>query len=164
MFLLLSTHMSEWDHAKTCEVDHVIGAFYLIRSSLFQLLGGFDRRFFVYLEDLDLSLRAHQAGWQSVYLANAQAFHAGGGTSRQVKAHRIFYSLRSRLLYGFKHFSSINAWILFLVTLGLEPFARLIFALAKGNFQDAKYTVKGYLLLLRDLPSILQIAHKKSYS
>lgn len=157
-FRFLGTHRLEWDHAKTCDVDHVIGAFYLIRRSLFELLGGFDERFFVYLEDLDLSLRAYQAGWHSVYLANAQAFHAGGGTSRQVKAHRLFYSLRSRLLYGFKHFSFINAWILFWVTLGLEPFTRVIFALAKGEWLDVQHTIKGYFLLFMDLPAILRVA------
>lgn len=158
-FRFLSTHRLEWDHAKTCDVDHVIGAFYLIRRSLFELLGGFDERFFVYLGDLDLSLRAYQAGWHSAYLANAQAFHAGGGTSRQVKAHRLFYSLRSRLLYGFKHFSPINAWVLLLVTLGLEPINRIIFALAKGEWLDVQHTVKGYLLLFKDLPKILRIAY-----
>ena len=36
----------------------------------------------------------------SLYLADVQAFHAGGGTSNQVKARRLFYSLRSRLLYA----------------------------------------------------------------
>jgi GT2 family glycosyltransferase len=76
-------HMLEWDHGKTREVDHVIGAFYLMRRALFESLGGFDERFFVYLEDLDFSLRARKAGWSSVYLATTQAFHAGGGVSNQ---------------------------------------------------------------------------------
>ncbi len=159
-FRFLSTHRLEWDHIKTCDVDHVIGAFYLIRRSLFESLGRFDERFFVYLEDLDLSLRAYQSGWRSIYLANAQAFHAGGGTSRQVKAHRLFYSLRSRLLYGFKHFSFINAWILLLVTLGLEPFTRVIFALVQGKLLDVQHTLKGYFLLFMDLPAILRVALK----
>lgn len=159
-FRFLSTHRLEWNHFKTCNVDHVIGAFYLIRRSLFESLGGFDERFFVYLEDLDLSFRAHQAGWKSIYLANAQAFHAGGGTSYQVKAHRLFYSLRSRLLYGFKHFSLINAWVLLLITLGLEPFTRVIFALAKRDLLNVQHTVKGYFLLFMNLPAILRVALK----
>ena len=104
VFPRLGHVMAEWDHTQSREVDHVIGAFFLVRHQLFKALAGFDERFFVYLEDLDFSYRAHQAGWRSVYLADAQAFHAGGGTSNQVKAQRLFYSLRSRLLYGFKHF------------------------------------------------------------
>lgn len=151
----LNTHMSEWAHDKTATVDHVIGAFYLIRRPLFESLGGFDERFFVYLEDLDLSLRAHQAGWRSVYLTDAQAFHAGGGTSRQVKAHRLFYSLRSRLLYGFKHFTPWQARMLLCVTVLLEPVSRSMFSLLRGGMQDVRNTWGGYSMLYRDLPNIV---------
>ena len=101
---------TRFDHVHSRKVDHVIGAFYLIRRSLFEMLGGFDERFFVYLEDVDLSRRAHVAGWESYYLAEAKAFHKGGGTSEQVKAQRLFYALRSRILYAFKHFSRVQAW------------------------------------------------------
>ena len=53
-----SWFMTEWDHASTREVDHVIGAFYVIRRRCSSGLRGFDERFFVYLEDLDVSVRA----------------------------------------------------------------------------------------------------------
>jgi len=151
----LNTHMSEWAHDKTLVVDHVIGAFYLIRRSIFESLGGFDERFFVYLEDLDLSLRVHQACYRSVFLADAQAFHAGGGTSRQVKAHRLFYSLRSRLLYGFKHFPEHKAWLLLFITFTVEPLSRLLFALSKGALRDVSHTLQAYALLIKSLPKLL---------
>lgn len=150
-----NTHISEWKHDETRTVDHVIGAFYLIRRSLFESLGGFDERFFVYLEDLDLSLLARQAGYRSVFLADAQAFHAGGGTSRQVKAHRLFYSLRSRLLYGFKHFPRWQAWTLVGVTLAIEPVTRSVFSLLRGGAQDVRNTLRAYGMLIRDLPAVL---------
>ncbi len=126
-FRRFSLHMTEWDHASTQVVDHVMGAFFLVRRSLFDKLKGFDQRFFVYLEDLDFSYRASLLGYQSVYLTEAQVFHAGGGTSRQVKAARLFYSLRSRLLYGFKHFSVPAAWIVLLLTILVEPVSRIVF-------------------------------------
>src|SRR6185369_8126202 len=120
----LGHFMSEWDHGQTNAVEHVIGAFFLVRRSLFEQLGGFDERFFMYLEDVDFSYRAKQFGWLSVYLADVQAFHAGGGTSKEVKARRLFYSLRSRLLYACKHFSKGGALIVMLATLLLEPVSR----------------------------------------
>ena len=132
--------VTEWRHTSTRQVDHVIGAFYLVRRSLFDSLNGFDERFFVYLEDLDLSLRVHRAGWRCVYYTGAQAFHAGGGTSRQVKAARLFYALRSRLLYGFKHFSPPQAWIVLGVTLLLEPVPRLLLSLWRGSLAGARDT------------------------
>jgi GT2 family glycosyltransferase len=148
--------MEDWDHLSTRQVDHVIGAFYLIRRSAFELLKGFDERFFVYFEDLDLSLRAHLAGLQSIYLASAQAFHAGGGTSRQIKALRLFYSLRSRLQYAFKHFSPLQCWLLVGLTLFPEPVSRSFFFLLRGGFAEVGNTLRGYVMLYRALPAILR--------
>jgi len=144
--------MAEWAHDQTREVDHVIGAFYLVRRSLFEQIGGFDERFFVYLEDLDFSYRARQAGWRSVYLADAQAFHAGGGTSNQIKARRLFYSLRSRLLYAFKHFTLPGAWVVLLSTLLLEPVARSGHGLLRGSWATLAETWSGYAMLFLWLP------------
>ncbi|NOT82163.1 MAG: glycosyltransferase family 2 protein [Gallionella sp.] len=156
----LNMHMTDWEHNETRAVDHVIGAYYLMRHSIFETLGGFDERYFVYLEDLDLSLRAHQSGYQSVYLADAQAFHAGGGTSRQVKTQRLFYSLRSRLLFGFKHFPKHQAWLLLLITYIIEPWSRLLFTLAKGSWRDAVHTLQAYVLLIRSLPEVLLLSRR----
>ena len=151
-FPRLGHFMAEWDHAQTRQVDHVIGAFFLVRLELFSALHGFDERFFVYLEDLDFSYRACQAGWRSVYLADAQAFHAGGGTSNQVKAHRLFYSLRSRLLYAFKHFSWTGAFAVLLATLLVEPLSRSALALLRRSWAGLKETWAAYGMLWRWLP------------
>lgn len=148
----LGHFMTDWAHDSTRDVDHVIGAFYLVRRDLFNTLNGFDERFFVYMEDLDFSLRAHQAGWRSVYLADVQAFHAGGGTSNQIKARRLFYSLRSRLLYAGKHFSLAGAAMVFLATLLLEPLSRSALALARRSWPALKETWQGYAMLWRWLP------------
>lgn len=152
LFPTLGHFMAEWSHDQTREVDHVIGAFFLVRRSLFEGLGGFDERFFVYLEDLDFSYRAHKGGWRTIYLTDAQAFHAGGGTSNQVKAKRMFYSLRSRLLYAFKHFNLTGALLVLLSTLLLEPLTRTGYALLRGSWTSVKETWSGYAMLYRWLP------------
>lgn len=146
--------MEAFDHLESRRVDHVIGAFYLMRRELFERLGGFDERFFVYLEDLDLSLRAQQAGGQVHYLAEAVAFHKGGGTSEQVKARRLFYSLQSRILYAFKHFSRPKAWGVLAATLLIEPFIRLLRAVFRLSPREFIDTIKGYAFLVRALPRI----------
>ena len=152
VFPRLGHFMREWPHQQTREVDHVIGAFFLERRSVFDALQGFDERFFVYYEDLDFSYRANLAGWRSVYLSGVQAFHAGGGTSNQVKARRLFYSLRSRLLYSFKHYSSFGAIMVLLATLVLEPVSRSVFAIFRGSWPSLKETWSAYHMLLRWLP------------
>lgn len=149
IFSRLGHFMAEWDHNESRQVDHVIGAFFFVRCALFNDLGGFDERFFVYLEDLDFSYRVHHAGFTSVYLTNVQAFHAGGGTSNQVKARRLFYSLRSRLLYAFKHFSLIGAFGVLLATLFLEPLSRSVLALTRNSWSSVRETWSAYGLLWR---------------
>lgn len=148
----LGHFMSEWAHDKTLEVDQVIGAFFLVRRQVYESLGGFDERFFVYFEEVDFSFRAQKAGWRSMYLADVQAYHAGGGTSNQVKARRLFYSLRSRLLYSFKHFSTLGAVVVLLVTLLLEPISRSTWSLMRHSWPSFRETWVGYGMLWRWLP------------
>lgn len=147
--------MSEWDHRETRDVDQVMGAFFLIRRHLFETLNGFDERFFVYFEEVDLSCRANNAGWKTVYLADARAYHKGGGTSEQVKATRMFYSLRSRILYGYKHFDWFSATFLMAGTLFVEPISRLALAIWKRSGREAKETIKGYVMIWHTLPELL---------
>jgi GT2 family glycosyltransferase len=144
--------MAEWDHVSTRYVDQVIGAFFLVRRSVFETLEGFDERFFVYFEEVDFSFRAKQLGWSSVYFADAQAFHAGGGASNQVKAKRLFYSLRSRILYVFKHFNLIQATAVLLATLCIEPLSRSVVAIARCSWSSVKETFEAYGMLFRWLP------------
>lgn len=157
----LGHFMAEWDHSSTRYVDQVMGAFFLVRRELFEVLNGFDEQFFVYFEEVDFSYRAHQAGWKSIYLAEAQAFHAGGGTSRQVKARRLFYSLRSRLLYARKHFSLVGLFLVLLTTLLIEPLSRMVLVLTRRSWSGFKETCSAYVMLWRCL---LQLPFKKIHA
>lgn len=142
--------MRDWNHADTREVDQVIGAFFLIRRPLFDALGGFDERFFVYFEEVDLALRARQAGWRCVFLSEAQVFHKGGGTTEKVKAKRLFYSLRSRLKYGRKHFTPWQRAFLLLVTWILEPLSRSAHLALRGRWREIGHVAEAYALLATD--------------
>lgn len=153
--LFPSHHMTEWDHMNSQSVDQIMGAFFLVRRSLFEAMNGFDERFFVYFEEVDFSLRAHQAGWQSFYLADAQAYHKGGGASEQVKATRMFYSLRSRILFGYKHFSRCSATALMFGTLICEPITRCTLALFNRSYSTLMETLQGYHMLWGSMPKML---------
>jgi len=144
--------MEDWSHDLTCEVDHVMGAFYFIRRNLYEALQGFDERFFVYLEDLDLSLRVRKAGWKVVYLSKARAFHKGGGTSEQVKAARLHYVLSSRILYAFKNCGTLRGLLVLLATLVLEPFLRVTYGLIQGDLITVSETFHGYRRLWQAIP------------
>ena len=72
----------------------------LYRRSVLLALGGFDERFFAYLEDADLSLRLRLAGWRCRY-EPAVARHAGEGSSHQLAgAHHYLVQRNTMLLLG----------------------------------------------------------------
>lgn len=61
------------------------GGFYtaacvLVRKQAFEEVGGFDERFFLYFEDVDLCLRLRRAGWKMRTVPEAKAFHIKGGS------------------------------------------------------------------------------------
>lgn len=151
-----TVRMAEWDHSETRQVDQIMGAFFLVRRRLFESLGGFDERFFVYFEEMDFSYRAWKSGFRSYYLAEGQAFHKGWGTTEAILAERLFYSLRSRLQYGFKHFSRIQAVILLMLTLFLEPISRLVLAVTRRSWKEIVATVRAYSMLWSSLYGLIR--------
>jgi GT2 family glycosyltransferase len=68
----------------------VSGCFMLFRTSVLKKLAGFDTRYFLYFEDYDLSLRAHDVA-RVVYAPAVRVLHHGGGAARKGSGHiRMF--------------------------------------------------------------------------
>jgi GT2 family glycosyltransferase len=131
--------------------EHIMGAFFLVRRQVYDLLRGFDERFFMYCEDLDFSARARARGFSSYYLSHVTAVHMGGGCSQSVPGRRLFYSLESRLAYARKHFSRHGFfWVLF-ASLAVEPLARIVRACARASFREMSHTLEAYSALCGSL-------------
>ena len=80
--------------ARTGVVDWVTGACFLVRRGAFDAVGGFDGRYFMYVEEVDLCWRLAKAGWRTGYEASAHVVHlAGVSTSaapyRMIVAHHF---------------------------------------------------------------------------
>ncbi|MDP2966408.1 MAG: glycosyltransferase family 2 protein [Pelolinea sp.] len=149
-------YVKDMDYTKNQLVDQVPGAFFLVRRTCFEQLGGFDERFFMYYEDVDFSYRAHLAGWKTQYLADVKVIHGGGGTTESIKDIRLFYSLRSRVLYAGKHFGRRQALAVIFGIITLEfptRFARAVLRLSLGELTA---TLKGFRLYMRYLPEALK--------
>lgn len=89
----------DWDHATARRVDWVSGACFAIRAELFRAIGGFDHRYFMYLEDVDLCRRVSDAGYGVGYEPAARVMHVQGVSAGQ---------LPYRMLYA--HHRSIMRW------------------------------------------------------
>ncbi|MHB8792313.1 MAG: glycosyltransferase family 2 protein [Thermoleophilia bacterium] len=125
-------------------VDQVIGAFFLVRKKLYSELDGFDERFFVYYEEVDFSLRAKNAGYVSYLLTEVSAQHTGGACSVKAGSNRLFYNLRSRIIFGLKHYSLATNILLILTTLTIEPFSRSLWAIRQRSLPSIRETFTAY--------------------
>jgi GT2 family glycosyltransferase len=93
----------EREYNEPVEVESVIGAFFLVRRSLWDKLDGMDERFFFFLEETDFCLRARQAGFATMHLPQVRIWHGQGQTAKQnLPAARIEY-WKSRYSYFAKH-------------------------------------------------------------
>jgi N-acetylglucosaminyl-diphospho-decaprenol L-rhamnosyltransferase len=118
-------HLGPEELATSRTVDQVIGAFFLVRRPLFDQLGGFDERYFLYYEEVDFARRALAAGWSSYYAHEACVEHLENVSAKASGGRALFYSLRSRTLYARRHWPPWQARLLVAFTLGVELPLRL---------------------------------------
>jgi N-acetylglucosaminyl-diphospho-decaprenol L-rhamnosyltransferase len=126
--LFPSHHLTAAETRQSRVVDQVIGAFFFVRRELFARLGGFDERYFLYFEEVDFALRARRQGARSYFLKEATVIHAENVSSDQVHAARLYHSLRSRLLFAYRHWPRWRANVLVVLTVAVELPARVIAA------------------------------------
>ncbi|MEM9565683.1 MAG: glycosyltransferase family 2 protein [Actinomycetota bacterium] len=84
------------------ETDWLNGCALLVRTDAWRSTGGFDERFFLYWEDVDLSLRLVEAGWTvRVELSAEVVHHRADGTDglRTLTPRSVEHAIRSRLLF-----------------------------------------------------------------
>jgi GT2 family glycosyltransferase len=70
------------DHSILRTPDYVQGSFLIIKKEIFNERGGFDDRFFLYAEEVDLCLRVKAAGFMIYYYPAVSITHHGGGSGR----------------------------------------------------------------------------------
>ena len=97
--LFNSEHYGLWKRDTEREVGMVAGCFLLINRELWNQLGGFDPRFFMYFEDTDLNIRARKLGHRPAITPEATIVHLGGASEPQqgTKLERL-YASKARLL------------------------------------------------------------------
>ncbi|HEV8325016.1 MAG TPA: glycosyltransferase [Myxococcota bacterium] len=85
------------------DVAHLRGAFLAVAADAFAALGGFDERFFFYLEETDLCLRAHGQGWRVLLVPGARVVHLGGATANRWRGRARVEHAAGRALLARKH-------------------------------------------------------------
>jgi GT2 family glycosyltransferase len=87
-------------------VQEVFGAsacVVIYRRAMLDAIGGFDPSFFAYYEDADVAWRARMAGWRSLYVPAAVAYHHGSATAGEASARKYFLVGRNRMRLLARH-------------------------------------------------------------
>lgn len=101
-------HLGFLSEFETAEAPVLSGAFMFIRMEALQKAGLLDEDFFMYGEDIDLSVRILQAGYKNYYVPETTIIHYKGESTRKgtVNYVRIFY--QAMILFAEKHFAGKN--------------------------------------------------------
>ncbi len=85
-------------------VGWLSGSCLLVRRSAFSQVGGFDERYFMYMEDVDLGDRLGKAGWLSVYVPSAEVLHhRGHATGHDPASHLAAHHKSTYLFLADRH-------------------------------------------------------------
>ncbi len=94
-----------WNRDSIRPVDIVCGCFLMIRTELWNALGGFDRAFFMYGEEADLCLRAQKLGASPLFTPTATIVHYGGASER-TQAGKVEKLFRAKITLMRRHWSA----------------------------------------------------------
>lgn len=99
----LRNPFERWPITHTFGLGWFTAACVLVRRQAFEQIGGFDEKFFLYFEDVDLCHRLRKAGWQMKTVPRAKALHIKGGSQHEIAEFTELEYRRGQLRYYLKH-------------------------------------------------------------
>ncbi len=104
-----------WQHPQ--EIDYVCGAGLMIKRSVIEKIGFFEKRYFLIWEESDFCFRAKKAGFQIITCPQAHLWHKVSASFVGGKPHSTYFWWRNRLLWierncSFKQKISLYARVL----------------------------------------------------
>jgi GT2 family glycosyltransferase len=127
--LFASLEKDSGQYNNTSEIFWATGACMVVRSSVFQELGGFDEEFFAHMEEIDLCWRMRNAGYKIMCCPESFVFHVGGGTLPKSNSRKTYLNFRNNLMTVYKNSPSKGLPALIFVRLILDGVAAFKFLL-----------------------------------
>jgi len=118
------------------ETGFATGCAVLVKKEVFEKTGLYDERYFLYLEDLDLSVRVKNSGFKIIYQPKAVVWHKNAQSGRFNSGIHDYFFTRNRLLFGFEYASFKTKFALVRESVRIFP---------KGNSWQRKGIIDFYL-------------------
>jgi GT2 family glycosyltransferase len=117
------------------EAETLPGALLMVRRSCFEQINGFDERYFLYMEEMDLCFKARRYGWAIVFVHSARAVHLGGSSQRKLPIAKPQLLAVSLIHFYRTHYGRLAVAILvmmYVVSLPFRTCAHIAIACFKG--------------------------------
>jgi len=105
------------------EVSSAKGASMLVRSDIFKKLNGFDQKFFVTFEDVDLCWRSWILGYRVLIIPASIVYHVGGITIKKLKSEIAFHGFKNQISMKITNFETklvFKKLLIFFIKYGLR--------------------------------------------
>lgn len=106
-FVLWELRQFPYEHPKvydplTHETSWSSGAAFAIRRNVFEKVNGFDKRIFMYAEDVDLSWRLRSFGYHLKYVPRAVIYHYSYAQANEIKPTQYIHSIINNLMLRYR--------------------------------------------------------------
>ena len=149
-----TAEMDRGQYDTVIDVFWATGACLLIRSELYNQVGGLDDEFFAHMEEIDLCWRLKGQGFRIVCIPQSEVYHVGGGTLQVEHPHKTYLNFRNNLLMLYKNLpqkslSNIMRWRM------LFDYAAAFQLFVTGKPQNAKSVLKARKDFKKMLPGFV---------
>lgn len=128
---------------KVEDVAWASGAALMVRTAVYQQVGGLDERFFAHMEEIDLCLRIRAAGYRVVFIPDSRVYHVGGASLEQGNPFKTYLNFRNNLLLLHKNLPRRQGRRKLFVRRLYDTLAWGMY-LVKGDMQSANAILKAH--------------------
>ncbi len=142
MFDTVEDDHGQYD-GKDIDIFWATGACLMVRTELYNKVGGLDEDFFAHMEEIDLCWRIHLSGSHVRIVTASEVFHLGGGSLPQGNPRKTYLNFRNSLFLLYKNLPVKDGKRMLLVRRLYDTLA-FFMALAKFHAGDAKAIIKAH--------------------
>lgn len=133
----------QYDTEEPIDIFWATGACLMVRTELYNRLGGLDAGFFAHMEEIDLCWRIHLAGFAIKAVTQSRVYHLGGGSLPQGNPRKVYLNFRNNLILLHKNLPQKQGRRLLFVRRLYDTLAFFVEA-AKLNFASARAILKAH--------------------
>lgn len=128
------------------------GACLVVRSEVFNKVGGLDGRFFAHMEEIDLCWRMKNRGYRIMAYPQSTVYHLGGGTLSTDSPKKLFLNYRNNLLLLYKNLPRKKLKRIMVIRWMIDILSAFVFVL-QGKPKSAIQVPKAHFSFQRMRPS-----------